>query len=145
MRARRFALLCSVALSACGPFLLLPGGKLDGPVKPTPASFAFASDAGTIQIETRPADPYSVNVACAIVGDRLYVSGGDTKTRWVENIEADPLVRTRIDGDVYELRARRVVDDAELREFAVAWMNLGSWARDPTKLGEVWVYQLGPR
>ena len=145
MRARRFALLCSILVSACGPFLLFPGGKLDGSVKPTPASFAFASDAGTIQIETRPADPYSVNVACAIVGDRLYVSGGDTKTRWVENIEADPLVRARIDGDVYELRARRVVDDAELRAFAVAWMKLGSWARDPTKLGEVWVYQLEPR
>jgi F420H(2)-dependent quinone reductase len=145
MRAGKSALLCSILLCACGPFLLLPGGKLDGDVKPPPASFAFASGAGTIQLETRPADPYSVNVAGAVVGDGLYVSGGDTKTRWVENIEADPLVRARVDGSVYELRARRVTDDAELRAFAVAWMNLGSWARDPTKLGEVWVYRLEPR
>jgi len=145
MRGRCSALLLSMLVCGCGPFLLFPGGKLDGPVKPTPASFAFASDAGTIQLETRPADPYSVNVAGAVVEDGLYVSGGDTRNRWVENIEADPLVRARIDGSVYELRARRVVDDAELRAFAVAWMNLGSWARDPTKLGEVWVYRLEPR
>jgi hypothetical protein len=54
-------------------------------------------------------------------------------------------VRARIDGSVYELRAHRVVDDAEMRAFAVAWTSLGAWARDPTKLGEVWVYRLEPR
>ena len=141
--------LLLVALFACGcgrgPFLLLPGGRLDGPVKPPPASFAFAAEAGTIQLETRPADPYSVNVAAAVADDRLYVSAGDSRTRWAENIEVDPLVRARIEGDVYELRARRVTDRAELDAFAVAWLRLGSWARDPRKLGEVWVYQLEPR
>ena len=137
--------LVSLLLFGCGPFLLLPGGKLDGPVKPTPASFAFAADAGTIQLETRPADPYSVNVEGAVVGDGLYVSAGDSKSRWVENIEADPLVRARVEGNVYELRARRVVDEAELQKFAVVWLSLGSWARDPTKLAEVWVYRLEPR
>jgi len=147
MRALRSALLGSILVCgcSCGPFLLLPGGKLDGPVKPTPASFAFAADAGTIQLETRPADPYSVNVMGAVVGDGLYVSGGDTRTAWVENIEADPLVRARVGGDVYELRARRVVDKAEMEKFAVVWLSLGSWARDPRQYPEVWVYQLGPR
>ena len=147
MRAFRSALLASILVCgcSCGPFLLLPGGKLDGPVKPTPASFAFAANAGTIQLETRPADPYSVNVEGAVVGDVLYVSAGDSKSRWVENIEADPLVRARVEGNVYELRARRVVDRAELQKFAVVWMSLGSWARDPMQFQEVWVYQLGPR
>ena len=42
---------------SCGPFLLLPGGKLDGPVKPTPASFALPGNRATIQLETRPEDP----------------------------------------------------------------------------------------
>ena len=146
MRGRRSALVLSMLACGCGPFLLFPGGKLDGPVEPTPASFAFASDAGTIQLETRPADPYSVNVAGAVVGDGLYVSAGDSKSRWVENMEADPLVRARVEGSVYELRARRVVDPAEIERFAVIWLSLGSWARDPTKLdGEVWIYQLAPR
>ena len=54
-------------------------------------------------------------------------------------------MRARVEGNVYELRARRVVDRAELQKFAVVWMSLGSWARDPMQFQEVWVYQLGPR
>jgi hypothetical protein len=137
--------LLLLLVSGCGPFLVFPGGKLDGPVKPAPASFAFAADAGTIQLETRPPDPYSVYIACAVVGDALYVSAGNSRTRWAQNIDTDPLVRARIDGSVYELVARRVVDDAEMRAFAIAWTSLGAWARDPTQLGEVWVYRLEPR
>jgi hypothetical protein len=131
--------------AACGgPMAVFPGGALDGPVKPAPPSFAFARDTGTIQLETRPEKPYSVNIACAVVGDRLYVSAGDNKSRWVENMEANPLVRMRIDGEVYELRARRVTDDAEMRAFAEEWTK-HSWARDPTTLDEVWVYRMEAR
>lgn len=134
-----------VLVSGCGPCVVLPGGRLDGPVAAPPASFAFARDAGTIQLETRPDEPYSVNIACVTVGDALYVSAGDSKTRWVQNMEADPRVRARIGGTLYDLRARRVVDEAEMRAFATAWTALGAWARDPTQLGEVWVYRLEPR
>lgn len=137
--------LCVSVMAACGgPIAVFPGGALDGTVKPSPPSFAFARDAGTIQLETRPDDPYSVNIACAVVGDRLYVSAGDNKSRWVENMEANPLVRVRIDDEVYELRAQRVTDDAEMRAFADEWVK-HSWARDPTKLDEVWVYRMDPR
>jgi hypothetical protein len=127
-----------------GPVAVFPGGALDGPVKPTPASFAFAEDAGTIQLETRPEAPYSVNIACAVVGDDLYVSAGDNRSQWVENMEANPLVRLRIDGDVYELRSQRVTDDAEMRAFADEWTK-HSWARDPTTLDEVFVYRMEAR
>jgi hypothetical protein len=130
---------------ACGgPVAVFPGGALEGPVKPAPQSFAFASEAGTIQLESRPEDPYSVNIACAVVGDDLYVSAGDNKARWVENIEANPLVRLRIDGEIYEVRAQRVTGDAEMRAFAEEWTK-NSWARDPTTLGEVWVYRMEAR
>jgi hypothetical protein len=146
MRAWRLALLCSVLVCGCRPFLVIPGGKLDGPVKPAPASFAFAANGATIQLETRPEDPYSVNVTSAIVGDGLYVSAGNSRSRWVQNIEVTPLVRARVAGDVYELRARRVVDAAEMDAFAEAWLTRNSWARDPRKLeGEVWVFRLEPR
>jgi hypothetical protein len=143
----RAALVAVTVLCGCGgPLPFLAGGKLDGPVKPAPASFAFAKDAGTIQLETRPEKPYSVNVAGAVVGDGLYVSAGDSRTQWVENIEADPLVRARVEGVVYELKARRVTDAAEMDAFAAAWLGLGAWARDPRKLeGEVWVFRLEPR
>lgn len=138
-----FALLFGA--SACsGPFAVFPGGALDGPVKPTPASFAFARDAGTVQLETRPSDPYSVNISCAVVGDELYVSAGSNRAEWAANMDADPNVRMRIDGDVYELAARRVTDRTELQAFADEWTK-NAWARDPMQFDEVWVYHLGPR
>jgi hypothetical protein len=147
MRAFRLALLGSILVCgcSCGPFLLMSGGKLDGTEKPVPASFALPGNRETIQLETRPEDPYSVNVSGAVVDGKLYVSAGDTLSAWAKNIEANPLVRARIDGDLYDLKARRVTDRAELQAFAVVWTSGNTWARDPMKLGEVWVYQLGPR
>ncbi len=142
---RSFVALGTLLLWACGgPIAVFPGGALDGPVEPVPQSFEFARDAGTIQLESRPEDPYSVNIACAIVGDDLYVSAGDNKSQWVENIEANPLVRLRIKGDVYELRAQRVTDESEMQAFAVEWIK-NSWARDPRTLDEVWVYRMAAR
>jgi len=137
--------LLLLALGCSGPFAVFPGGELSGPVEPAPASFAFARDAGTVQLETRPEEPYSVNIACAVVGDALYVNAGDNKARWVENLEADPRVRMRIEGRVYELRAERVVDETEMKAFAGAWLEKGAWARDPTGLDEAFVYRLEPR
>ena len=102
-------------------------------------------DGTTIQLETRPEAPYSVNVAAAIVGEGLYVNAGNTRTRWVQNIEATPLVRARIAGDVYELAARRVTDAKEMDFFAEVWTK-NAWARDPRKLeGEVYVFALERR
>ncbi len=146
MTSRLLAAFAVVAATACGgPFVTIPGGRLSGPVVPPPKSFDFARDAGTVQLETRPEDPYSVNIACAVVDGRPYVSAGDNRARWVEHMDADPLVRLRIEGDVYELRAERVVDEGEMRAFADAWLELGAWARDPTTLDEAWVYRLDPR
>lgn len=131
-------------LGCGGPVAVFSGGTLEGPVEAPPASFAFARDAGTIQLETRPEEPYSVNIACAVVGDALYISAGANRSRWVENMEANPLVRVRIDGTIYELRARRVTEDSEMQAFAEEWTK-NSWARDPRTLDEVWVYQLEAR
>jgi hypothetical protein len=123
----------------------MAGGKLDGPVKPTPASFAFVENGSTMQLETLPEKPYSVNVAAAIVGDGLYVNAGNTQTQWVKNIGVTPLVRARLSGDVYELSARRVTEAKEMDAFAEVWTR-SAWARDPRKLdGEVYVFALEPR
>ena len=141
--------LVLVGLLACGcgrgPFLVIPGGRLDGDGKPAPASFALPGKRDTIQLETRPENPYSVNISGAVVDGRLYVSAGDTLTGWAKNIEANPLVRARVGGSLYDLRARRVTDRAELEAFSVVWTSGNTFSRDPMKLAEVWVYQLGPR
>jgi len=124
---------------------LLPGGTLDGDPAPAPADWAFAGDSGTIQIETRPADPYSVNVAFTILDGVLYVNAGGTETRWVKNISAEPQIRLRMGGRLYDLRADRVTDPAEIEAFAEAWTAQSFFRRDPRKYDEVWIYRLVAR
>ena len=144
MRALALALL--VGLLGCGgPFVVFPGGALSGPVVPVPESFAFAEDAGTIQLETRPEDPYSVNIAGMVIDSKLYINAGDNRANWVEHMEANPLVRARIDGQIYELRAERVTDPAEMKAFAEVWVERVTFGRDPTKLDIAYVYQLKRR
>ena len=61
-----------------------------------------------MQLETNPAEPYSVNLAYTVLGGRFYVNAGGTETRWAAHIAADPRVRLRLDERLYDLRARRV-------------------------------------
>ena len=68
-----------IAFGCNGPVVLLPGGKLNGETRPVPADWAFAGDYGTAQLETRPEDPYSVNVAFTV--ERLLKLRGDVLTR----------------------------------------------------------------
>jgi hypothetical protein len=143
---RLLALLLVLAISGCnGPFALLPGGKLDGQVAPVPSDWAFAEDYGTVQLETRPEAPYSVNIAYTVMEGRLYINAGNTETQWVKYIEVSPLVRLRIDGVLYELRAKRVIGTAEISAFGKAWTSQSMFRRDPAKLGEVWIYRLVAR
>lgn len=146
MPPRRLAPLLALALAACnGPTLLLPGGELDGEVRAAPADWSAADAYGTVQLETRPGEPYSVNVAYTVLGDHLYVNAGDTETRWAKHIAADPRVRLRLDGVLYELRAERVTDPEEIAAFGRAWTSQSIFRRDPAGLDAVWLYRLAPR
>ena len=146
MSVRLFSLLLVLTASGCnGPFLVLPGGELEGEVRPSPSDWSFAGDYGTVQLETRLEDPYSVNIAFTVIEGSLYINAGDTETQWVKNIMASPLVRLRLDGVLYELRAERVTSPATIASFGKAWTNQSMFRRDPSKLDEVWVYRLIPR
>ncbi len=137
--------LILAALGCNGPMGLLPGGELNGEARPAPADWAFAGDSGIVQLETRPEDPYSVNIAFTVLGGRLYINAGDTETQWVKNIASNPQVRLRLDGVLYDLRAERVMDEDEIAAFAGAWTSQSMFRRDPTRLEEVWIYRLGSR
>ena len=141
----RLPLLVFALLACSGPFGLLPGGELEGAVEPAPSDWAFAGDVGTAQLETKRGDPYSVNLAYTILDGSLYVNAGATETQWVQNLTANPRVRLRIKGVIYELRADRVTDPAEIARFAQAWTSQSMFRRDPTEFDEVWIYRLAPR
>jgi hypothetical protein len=105
------ALVLVAALAACGPILLLPGGELEGKMVPAPSDWAFTDDVSTVQLETRPDDPYSVNIWAVGLGPGL----------WVENMEADPHVRLQVEDAIYELRSSRVERQDEFDRFSDAY------------------------
>ena len=133
-------------LGGCnGPFILLPGGQLDGTLEPTPKSWDFVGAYGTFQLETQPRDPYSVNIAYTVIDGQMYINAGDSETQWVKNIAADSNVRVRLDQKLYDVRAERVTDRATLQAFSKAWTEQSIFRRDPMELEKVWIYRLVAR
>ncbi len=118
-------LVAIVAAGCNGPLPFLAGGRLEGEPAAAQADrdWAFAGEYGTAQLETRPEEPYSVNLAYTILDGQLYVNAGDTETQWVKNMTVNPLVRLRVDGAIYDLRADRVTDAAAIGAFGEAWTS----------------------
>jgi hypothetical protein len=97
--------------------LMFPGGALRGDVVTEPVDdWSFVEDR-FVDLETRPGDPYSVELNYTVKDGKLYVDPKEGRA-WLENIRADPLVRVRFGGKVYPLKAVLVEDPAELEGFA---------------------------
>ncbi len=138
MSVRLLSLLLVIATSGCnGPFMLLPGGGLEGAVKPSPSDWSFVGEYETAQLETQPEDPYSVNIAVTVIEGNLYINAGDTETEWVKNIAANSLVRLRLDDVLYESRAERVTSADTIATFGKVWTSQSMFMRDPSELDEV--------
>ncbi len=159
----RFTLaLVFLLMAACnGPKLfVVPGGALRGTVASGVVDDWGSGDAmGRVQLETRPDAPYSVHLFGVGSGEAFYIAsqgwraslgGGPGSARWVPHIEADPRVRLRVGETLYERKAVRVTEEAELAHVqelfrtkygddAESW---GFWRRDD---GPPWVYRLDAR
>ena len=98
-----------------------------------------------MQLETRPDDPYSVNIWVIALGDHLYVHAGDNRSRWVENMEADPNVRLRVDDSLYDLVAARVTSQEEFDRFGDAYER--KYGRRPgnENVAEAYLFRLAAR
>jgi hypothetical protein len=113
--------LLVLSIGCGGPLVMIPGGKLSGTVQPVPSDWAFSDEFEDVQLETRPSNPYSVNIWGVADGGRFYVaSGRGLESTWAKHIEADPDVRLRIGEDLYELRAVRTDDPQDRVRFLAA-------------------------
>ncbi len=95
------------------PFIGFPGGALSGAEQAKPADWGAAAEISTVQIETRPGDPYSINIWGVGVGPDFYIATSAEGTTWSHHLDADPAVRLRIGDTVYALQAVSVTDEAE--------------------------------
>ena len=113
-----FVILLTLTLSACsGPFLLLPGSALDGPE----ASIERAETSGEgtlIELETRPADPYSVNLNAFFINGAVYIDPAEDR-QWYQYLLEDANVRVKFAGDdtVYTAVAVRESDATVVGQF----------------------------
>jgi hypothetical protein len=137
-----FYLVLLAGVAGCGPILLLPGGRLDGTVEAAPSDWAFVEDVSTVQLETRPEDAYSVNIWAVGLGPHLYVHAGTNRSTWVENMEADPSIRLRVEDAIYELEASRVTSQDEFDRFSDAYE--GKYDRRPgnEEVQEAYLFRL---
>ncbi len=138
--------LLAAPLTGCGgPFVLFPGGALEGTTAATPDSWTFTDEVKTIQLETNPADPYSVNIWIVALEENLYVHAGANRATWVENMEADPNVRVGVNDAIYDLAAARVTDQAEFDRFSDAYeVKYGRRPRNEN-VTEAYLFRLRPR
>ena len=109
-------LVVSLALGCASPFLGLPGGALTGELVTEPVDdWSFADDL-FVHLETRPSDPYSVELNYIVLDGQLYIDPAEGKA-WLDHIRADPRVRVRFDGKVYPATAVLVGQPGELDGF----------------------------
>jgi hypothetical protein len=107
----------ALSSSGCGgPFLVFPGGELRGELASEPVEdWSFVDDA-FVDLETRPDDPYSVELNYVVRDGRLYLDPAEGR-RWLDHIRADPRVRVRFGGRIYPLKAVLVGRPGELADF----------------------------
>jgi len=112
------AVLALLLLAACsgGPFLVFPGGELSGEVVREPVEdWSFVTDA-FIDLETRPDEPYSVQLNYIVREGRLYIDPAEGRS-WLDYIREDPRVRVRFDDRIYPCTALLVGKPGELPGF----------------------------
>jgi hypothetical protein len=89
-----------------------------------------------VQLETRPQEPYSVNIWMVGIGPDIYVATGPDETNWTGHLAENADVRLRVNGTIYELEATKISDHQERLRVAEAYvekygLNLeDNWVQD---------------
>lgn len=153
-RALALGLVVLAALLFAAPFLdgpwgPLPGGALRaGPEADVPARWPGGAVGETVEIETRPAHPWSVTTWAVVVDDVLYVSADflNPGKRWPYAVLDDPRVVVRVAGVRYVAQATLVRDAAVVARVREAFGRKYRLAPDGLAArADVWFFRIGPR
>lgn len=117
----RTLFLLSMLLLFCGcdgPLWQLPGGALSGQEAPL-GEAKLPAEGGVLELETAPAEPYSVHVGYQTIEGGIYIDPA-AQRGWYQRIQQDPLVRVRFEDDarVYLAVAVEATDPEVLSRFA---------------------------
>ncbi len=145
MRNHKIFLLAS-ALTLCScSYVPFSGGALQGTVTAAPQSWSNVAQPDIIELETNPAEPYSVKLWIVGHDADLWVHAGANRATWVEHMEVDPSVRLKIGESIYELTAERVTSAKEFATFADLYeRKYGNRPRNEN-VEEAYLFRLLPR
>jgi len=130
-----------------GPLGPFPGGPMSGEIVREPVTDWSSVLAGTSRLELQvdPAHPRSLTTTYILHDGALYVPSvlAAHKT-WPAHVMADGRVVVRVHGRLYERRAVRVTDPAEIRALAREW---DPKTPDDLDVGTLstWYFRLEPR
>jgi hypothetical protein len=133
-----------------GPLGPLPGGALvRGVLSEEPKPHWEAAEIGdTIELEVRPAAPWSVTTWAVVWGGSLYVAADflNPLKRWPYFVLGDPAVVVRAGGRRYRCTAVRVEDPALVADLRRAFAR--KYGLSPDGLAAhatVWFFRLEPK
>ena len=137
-------LLCSLLSGCSADFIPFSGGKLQGEEMEVPADWEMLRAIDVIELETNPAEPYSVKLWIIAIDSVLYIHAGANRATWVEHIEVDSTVRLKVGDAIYQLSAARVGSQAEFDRFSDTYeTKYGSRPRNED-VAQAYLFRLTP-
>jgi len=124
------------------PFIVFSGGALSGDVGTPPDDWSELRSEETFQLETRPDDPYSVNIWAVGIGPDVYIGTGPDGTTWSEILNDDPRVRLRVGETLYLLEAHPVTARGERQRVAAAFAEKYNMDREQNWVSNALVFRL---
>jgi hypothetical protein len=136
----------ALLLVSCEPKGPIPGGQLTGEVKIVPDNWSAYSEVELLQLETRPDDPYSINIWGVGLGRDYYIaSGGGGESSWVDHINNNPAVRLRIENNIFELKAIHITDEDELAQVLKRYKEKYDMEAQGEDAAQAWLFRLDRR
>jgi hypothetical protein len=129
-----------------GPLGPIPGGAFKGPVDAN-SNPDWSGVEKVIELEIRPSKPWSLSIWAVVVDGELYSpSAFGARRRWPAVALADPRVRVRTNGRIFERTLERVTDPAlKQRVGEAVAARYGFKAHDAARDDTTWYFHYAPR